>query len=79
MPDDNPSRDPANEPGAEEPLPLGDIVPADKAPDPAAGVRNPITETGLPVEEQIRKEWDPNKDGGLPTPFAAQPPGPAPR
>ena len=24
------------------------------------------TDTGLPVEEQVRKEWDPNK-GGLPT------------
>ncbi len=24
------------------------------------------TETGLPVEEQVRKEWDPKK-GGLPT------------
>jgi hypothetical protein len=24
------------------------------------------TDTGLPVEEQVRKEWDPSK-GGLPT------------
>jgi hypothetical protein len=31
------------------------------------GVQSPVTDTGLPVEEQIRKEWDPNKDGGLPT------------
>jgi hypothetical protein len=29
-------------------------------------IRSPITDTGLPVEEQIRKEWEPNKDGGLP-------------
>ena len=29
----------------------------------------PDTETGLPVEEQVRKEWDPKKDGGLPTPL----------
>ena len=39
-------------------------------PEPAAdeaGVRPPVTETGLPVEDQIEKEWDPNKDGGLPT------------
>jgi hypothetical protein len=27
---------------------------------------SPTTETGLSVEEQIRKEWDPSK-GGLPT------------
>ena len=32
-----------------------------------AGVKSPVTSTGLPVEEQIRKEWDPKKDGGLPT------------
>jgi hypothetical protein len=32
-------------------------------------VRSPTTETGLPVEEQIQKEWDPKKDGGLPTPL----------
>jgi hypothetical protein len=30
-------------------------------------VRSPTTETGLPVEEQIRKEWDPKRQGGLPT------------
>ncbi len=29
-------------------------------------VHNPITDTGLPVEEQVHKEWDPKK-GGLPT------------
>ena len=28
---------------------------------------SPVTSTGLPVEEQVEKEWDPNKDGGLPT------------
>ena len=46
---------------------------ADKpVPDPDATdatVQSPTTETGLPVEEQVRKEWDPNKDGGLPTPL----------
>jgi len=31
------------------------------------GVQPPVTETGLPVEDQIEKEWDPNKDGGLAT------------
>ena len=35
-----------------------------------ATVRSPTTDTGLPVEDQIRKEWDPKKDGGLPTSLA---------
>jgi hypothetical protein len=30
-----------------------------------ATVQSPTTKTGLPVEEQVRKEWDPKKDGGL--------------
>jgi hypothetical protein len=30
-------------------------------------VHSPTPETGLPVEEQIRKEWDPKRQGGLPT------------
>ena len=30
-------------------------------------VRPAVTDTGLPVEQQVEKEWDPNKDGGLPT------------
>jgi hypothetical protein len=34
---------------------------------PDAGVQPPLTETGLPVEEQVRKQWDPKKSGGLPT------------
>jgi hypothetical protein len=34
---------------------------------PADGHRqSPTTDSGLPVEEQVRKEWDPKK-GGLPT------------
>jgi hypothetical protein len=34
---------------------------------PAEGhIQNPTTNSGLPVEEQVRKEWDPKK-GGLPT------------
>ena len=28
--------------------------------------KNSTTATGLPVEDQVRKEWDPRK-GGLPT------------
>ena len=39
--------------------------------DAAEGtVQSPVTETGLSVEEQVRKEWDPKKQGGLPTPLA---------
>jgi hypothetical protein len=35
--------------------------------EPAGGhVQNPTTDSGLPVEGQICKEWDPKK-GGLPT------------
>ena len=32
-----------------------------------ATVRSPRTETGLTVEEQVRKEWDAKQKGGLPT------------
>ena len=39
---------------------------------PEATVQSPTTETGLPVEEQVRKEWDPKKDGGLPVPLSDQ-------
>jgi hypothetical protein len=35
-------------------------------PEGAPTVQSPTTETGLPVEEQVRKEWDP-RNGGLPT------------
>jgi hypothetical protein len=36
-------------------------------PKPQQGhVHDPTTDSGLPVEEQVRKEWDPKK-GGLPT------------
>jgi hypothetical protein len=37
-----------------------------KAPDEMHTERSPTTSTGLPVEDQVRKEWDPRK-GGLPT------------
>jgi hypothetical protein len=36
---------------------------------PGATVQKPTTETGLSVEKQVRKEWDPKKDGGLPVPL----------
>lgn len=32
---------------------------------PDAGPQNATTDTGLPVEKQVRKKWDPKK-GGLP-------------
>jgi hypothetical protein len=47
--------------------------PATEADSPDAGVRSPVTETGLPVEEQIRKEWDPKRQGGLPTSLTTGP------
>jgi hypothetical protein len=37
-----------------------------KAPNEEHAVHSPTTSTGLPVEDQVRKEWDPDK-GGLPT------------
>jgi hypothetical protein len=37
-----------------------------KAPDEKHTEGSPTTSTGLPVEDQVRKEWDPRK-GGLPT------------
>ena len=30
-------------------------------------MQSPTTDSGLPVEDQVRKEWDPKKEGGLPT------------
>jgi hypothetical protein len=38
-----------------------------KAPDEKHAPKSPTTSTGLPVEDQVRKEWDPKKGGGLPT------------
>lgn len=69
MPDDKPNTRPSDAPMpedqghhiADEPIADADSI--------DATVQSPVTETGLPVAEQIRKEWDPNKDGGLPTPF----------
>jgi hypothetical protein len=36
-----------------------------KAADKKYREHNPTTSSGLPVEDQVRKEWDPRK-GGLP-------------
>ena len=41
--------------------------PVGEADSPDATVQSPITDTGLTVEEQVRKEWDPKKKGGLST------------
>ena len=41
--------------------------PVDAVEPEEPSVQSPVTDTGLPVEEHIRKEWHPNKDGGLPT------------
>jgi len=38
----------------------------EKAPDEEHTRRSPTTSTGLPVEDQVRKEWDP-RSGGRPT------------
>lgn len=32
-------------------------------------VHSPTTEDGKPIAEQVQKEWDPKKRGGLPTFF----------
>jgi len=40
--------------------------PVDEAGALEATVKSPTTPTGLPVAEQVRKEWDPKKNGGLP-------------
>jgi hypothetical protein len=37
-----------------------------KTPDEKHTEHSPTTSTGLPVEDQVRKEWDPRR-GGLPT------------
>jgi hypothetical protein len=37
-----------------------------KSSDDGHAVHSPTTADGTPVEEQVRKEWDPRK-GGLPT------------
>jgi len=42
-------------------------VPKPKVRDNKQPERSPTTSTGLPIEDQVRKEWDPRKSGGLPT------------
>ena len=57
---------------AKTPSDPGDASVIDHVADETAGdvaeegsVKPPTTDTGLPVEEQVRKEWEPGK-GGLP-------------
>ena len=33
---------------------------------PKGSIHSPTTEGGQPIEEQVRKKWDPKKGGGLP-------------
>jgi len=70
---DDKRREQAERPAARpEPQPAPHHIADEPAPDPDsadATVRSPTTDTGLPVEEQVQKEWDTNKDGGLPTPL----------
>ena len=42
-------------------------VTTDTLPGEEPVVQSPVTPSGNPVEEQVRKEWDNNRDGGLPT------------
>ena len=64
----------AQRPTTEKPSRSGRVA-DDPLPEPQrsdAGVQPPVTDTGLPVEEQVRKEWDPKKSGGLPIPLPAR-------
>jgi hypothetical protein len=59
-----PEENPESHHVADEPIADADSL--------GATVQSPTTETGLTVEEQVRKEWDPKKDGGLPIPLRRQ-------
>ena len=41
--------------------------PVGEVDSPDATVQSPTTDSGEPVEDQVHKEWDPKKQGGLPT------------
>jgi len=59
----------APKPGAEQGAHYIADEPVGEADSPDATIQSPITDTGLAVEEQVRKEWDPKKKGGLPIPL----------
>jgi hypothetical protein len=42
------------------------VIDHDEEKIPAGRVHSPTTGSGLPVQDQVRKEWDPMKGGGLP-------------
>jgi hypothetical protein len=42
-------------------------------PKPKDEMQPPLTPHGKPVEEQVRKEWDPKRKGGLPIFLRARP------
>ena len=66
MPEHQPPKSPRAAPKKETPRHIADL-PVDDAEASDPGVKSPVTGTGLPVEEQVRKEWDPKRSGGLPT------------
>ena len=63
---DRPPQEPSKGRKPERPHHIADDAPPEPTPE-QPGVQPAVTETGLAVEDQIEKEWDPNKDGGLPT------------
>ena len=71
MPSEKPPKQPAADPKpgpGQQPHYVAD-EPVGEADALGATVQSPVTDTGLVVEEQIRKEWDPKKKGGLPVPL----------
>ena len=41
-----------------------------ETPEPEGERQDPLTPAGQPVEDQVQKQWEPNKGGGLPTFFS---------
>jgi hypothetical protein len=62
----HPQQSPGPKPAAERQRHIADEAVPEPVPEQPE-IKPPVTDTGLPVEDQIEKEWDPNKDGGLPT------------
>ncbi len=42
------------------------VIDRDRESFPEGRTHSPVTAGGLPVEDQVRKEWDPARGGGLP-------------
>ena len=47
------------------------VINHDKERVPGGRVHSPTTGSGLPVQDQLRKQWDPTRGGGLPVFCAA--------